>query len=945
MLKTRVSLLFFLFLITSSMLNAQQMVVVQNYTNDHFSNSRQHWSAIQDDYGKMVFGNSNAITMFDGVNWQYIHVPKGATVYSLDKSNNGTIYTGGEGDIGYLYADDLYQLQFESLLDKLNDAYHNFLYVRQTHYLNGNVYFRSSEQMMMYDEVKDSVFVLSSEFTFGNSFKIDDKIYVQLLGMGLYDVTDFTLKKVPISDEFKDDAIYGIVSIKNHFLIYSRKNGLQLWKNNELTALKSEANSYLSSHKGYRMVQLQSGIIAIATLTGGIVFIDEEGNLIQILNEESGLNNNSVYGLYQDRNNLLWAVLDDGISVIKEYNNYQKFDDLSGVDGLVSSVFELHNNLYYASNSGVYQAKSNNPLHFSKIIDLPSQSYKAINIENKIINATFDGLYEIIENRVNKISTTIYEELLQISNYEFLGWSKRQIFKLSYKNEEISEVLIIADIDKPKDWVELKESVFIVTVSSELHSLNLQNPETERNPITIVNESLYSIETFDGEILVGGSKGIYTFNNSTNRIALLEDLSELKQVTLLQECNENIWLRSSATSYKVTRTENNLSYTYKKFNDIGETGGVFGINCINDNIWFGLEKKIVAINRDYKNPQFNFSTNITRFSIGDDSLLYAGFTPINQKLALNFSRDKIRFNFASTNFYKPEFNQYQYKMQGFDAKWSEWTLETQKDYTNIPEGAYSFEVKSRNLLGDESDIASFPFTILPPWYRTWWAYTLYFITIVALLYLAYRVRINQVLRVQNVRNRIADDLHDDLSGTLIGISNFAKAISKNPNLETQSRFIGLIEKSADEAKEKISDIVWSINPAHDDWITFLAKCRRYASDIFESNGIEYELNLDQTFKGDLEMEIRKNLWLIYKEIISNIIKHADASFVNVTVNFSGNNYYLEVRDNGKSFDLATISGDGNGLKTVNKRVELLKGEVKLEPILNVGTIWKIMIPL
>lgn len=945
MTKTRILISFFLFLSTSGVLYAQQAVVISNYTTEDFANSRQHWSAVQDDYGKMIFGNSNAINLFDGSNWQYIHVPKGETVYSLDKSEKGVIYTGGEADIGFLYANELYEMQFSSLRNKMDAVYHNFLYVRQTHVIKDKVYFRSKEQLMMYDEEKDTVLVLPLELEFGNSFKIDDKIYVQLIGKGLYDATNLILKKIPDTELFADDTIFGLIPFNGDHLIYSRNKGLQLWNDGNFSAFGNDSENYLKVHKGYRMVQLQSGIIAIATLTGGIVFVKENGELLQVLDDNTGLNDNSVYGLYEDENNLLWAMLDDGISVIKMFSDYEVLNSSSGVDGIVRSVFNVNNHLYFSSNSGVFASKNEKPIRFHRIPQLPSQSYATIQLEHKIINATFNGLYEVIENKAVKLSNTIYEKLLPISDSEFLGWSNRQVFKLTTQNSNVIEVPVAHEIDKPKEWVLHDGNVYLVTVNSEVMSLSLTNLTVNALSLPQNKGTLFTIENFNDRLLVAGYDGIFVLNNSTNNFELFEDLSKFKQVTLLQGCKNDMWIRSSATLYKLTDSDGNLGFEHTKYNDIGENEGVYGINCINQTIWFGLEKRIISITDQYKNPTFDFSTNITRFSIGDDSLLYAGFTHFKDNLKLDFSRKKIRFNFASTNYYKPEFNQYQYKLQGFDLKWSEWTLENQKDFTNIPEGNYVFAVKSKNLLEDESDIAEFPFTILPPWYRTWWAYTLYLITFFGMIYGAFRIRLNQILKVQKVRNRIADDLHDDLSGTLIGISNFAKAISKNPNKDTQKRFIALIEKSADEAKEKISDIVWSINPAHDDWTTYLAKCRRYASDIFESNGIEYELNLDETYNADLEMEIRKNLWLIYKEIITNIIKHANATFVSIDVNFAGNTYKLEVRDNGKGFDLENLASFGNGLKTVHKRVETLKGEVELTSNLNIGTNWKIKIPV
>lgn len=211
-------------------------------------------------------------------------------------------------------------------------------------------------------------------------------------------------------------------------------------------------------------------------------------------------------------------------------------------------------------------------------------------------------------------------------------------------------------------------------------------------------------------------------------------------------------------------------------------------------------------------------------------------------------------------------------------------------------------------------------------------------------YLLYRFRINALLKEERTRNRIAQDLHDDLSGTLSSISFFSEAAKRGKDVNDSGKYLERIEESASEAKEKINDIIWSIDPENDDWMSFLAKCRRYASEVFESQNIEYEINFDKDFSVNLNLEIKQDLWLIFKEMVNNLVRHSGASNSTITIKKEGKHFYLKVSDNGKGFSDQEI-GSGNGIKNIKYRAERLGAVVKLESKPSIGTSWELRLPI
>lgn len=213
------------------------------------------------------------------------------------------------------------------------------------------------------------------------------------------------------------------------------------------------------------------------------------------------------------------------------------------------------------------------------------------------------------------------------------------------------------------------------------------------------------------------------------------------------------------------------------------------------------------------------------------------------------------------------------------------------------------------------------------------------------LYAIYRYRIYYTLREEHTRTRIARDLHDDLSGTLSSISLFSEAAQRGEgNNEESKRFLSIIDKSASDAKEKINDIIWAVNPSYDDWPTFLTKCKRFASDTFDSNNIEYDLDFDDDFNIPVNQELRQNLWLIFKESVNNLVIHSQAPKAKIKFKKNKNNIELIVSDNGIGFNIQELD-HVNGLDNIKYRAKLINGEAKLSSKPNMGTTWKFIFKL
>ncbi len=315
--------------------------------------------------------------------------------------------------------------------------------------------------------------------------------------------------------------------------------------------------------------------------------------------------------------------------------------------------------------------------------------------------------------------------------------------------------------------------------------------------------------------------------------------------------------------------------------------------------------------------------------------------------AIHLSHDQnfISVWFTALDFISPESNRFKYRLAGLEDDWNELRGERVARYTSLPPGDYTFELLGSNADGVWSQEPLLAYIrITPPFWATWW-FRLSMITMISLLLIAaYQYRVYHLLREEKTRIQIARDLHDEISSTLSSIHFFADAIGfQHVGKKEATRFLDLISTSSRDAKEKISDIVWIIRPEQDDWKSIRLRINRFTADLLEAKDIDYKLRFGSSIPENIKLHTKKNLWLSYKEILTNIVRHSEADRVEIVISYSKKNIYLKIEDNGKGFDIGQ-KYDGNGIGNIRSRIEELNGKCMLHSEPGSGTVWELYIP-
>lgn len=299
--------------------------------------------------------------------------------------------------------------------------------------------------------------------------------------------------------------------------------------------------------------------------------------------------------------------------------------------------------------------------------------------------------------------------------------------------------------------------------------------------------------------------------------------------------------------------------------------------------------------------------------------------------------------------WKPCHCTYRYQLEGLDQDTVMWNYPVAR-YTNLEGGDYTFWVQAQQN-GVWSKPSQIVFQVEKTITEEWWFWPVVAIYVLLLVgaaiyfFLLYNFR--QKLKVEHLRNRIASDLHDEVGATLSSIAIAARVVEKK--LDKQSPDLQLIldqiKSDSNNTIQTIRDTVWTLNPHNDSLPQLVEKMRSFAAQILTAKDValQFENHLEETSSTKISMEQRQNVYLIFKEAINNIAKHAEATKVNVELGVENGELRMRITDNGIGFD-STRTHEGNGLKNFKKRAEASFIDFKMFSEIGKGTQITLIVP-
>lgn len=305
----------------------------------------------------------------------------------------------------------------------------------------------------------------------------------------------------------------------------------------------------------------------------------------------------------------------------------------------------------------------------------------------------------------------------------------------------------------------------------------------------------------------------------------------------------------------------------------------------------------------------------------------------NNIVSYSNTQNSIGFRFSGLSFIDEKKIRYKYKLQGYDKNWSEPVMSNSVNYASLPPGNYVFKVIAANSKNQWSkEAATFQFEIVMPFYKTPWFVFLLITIMIFIIYFIRMQRLSQRYKIEKLRLTIARDLHDDVGSALGSINILSKTaarrLNKNSSKENIAPLFQKIGQSAEDTLEAMDDIVWSINPEKDKLHDLFVRMREFAIPLLEAKNIHSNFMIEGNATQAIPMILRRNVFLIYKEAIHNILKHSNASAVEIKLQSMPQLLSLSITDNGCGFD-QNQTNNRNGIKNIHNRSAMVKGTLAI----------------
>ncbi|MDQ8003882.1 MAG: triple tyrosine motif-containing protein [Pedobacter sp.] len=740
---------------------------IVNYDNTSYGGGTHNWDIQQDRNGVLYFANDEGLLTFDGSRWKIYPLPNKTIVRSVKIGNNNKIYAGGQGDFGYFAPDLSGRLVFHSLKNEIPEAHRSFADIWNVHSTADATFFRAANGIYRWKNNKISVFKSEAGWLYmgiGNQQIIAHDKAKGLLKLNVDRWEPAVTHPLPTDLSISSIAQYG----KDSVLVGTMWQGLLLLHNQQMQPVKNI--SYLSNITNTCIVN--NNLIGISTLDKGFYLFEKSGKQLYQLNKNSGLQNSSVLSLYSDKNANIWLGLADGISFIANSNaikhiNPPVFDNAGGHTSVLHN-----NNLYVGLSNGVYKLPLGNTTDvslaqsgFNPVANAFGQAWGMNVVNGKLLLGRHEGAFEIVNDQLIPIATgkgywnflsfpqpSTNRQLLLSGNYNGISVFEdiNQKLQLISNIGNFSESARFVLAEGNNIWVSHPyKGVYKITTSS-LRTTKVQLYTHKKGLPSTFNNHIYFVKN---KIVVGTEKGVYEYNSQQDRFepsSLFNPIFGNKYIRYLKDDAEgNIWFIEEKKLGVAQRKGNAYELLYITELNGKTLGGFEHINIINkNNIIIGAQKGFYHLNLEkylakYGKQQVRISL-VKAFGKAD-SLLFGGyFGDVNEDASqsiipkMRHALNSFHFEYSST-FTKNSANTfYTCYLKGFDENWSPLDKKTEKDYTNLPGGNYTFMVKTVDNLGNESIAATYEFTVFPPWYQSIVAYIVYMLMFFGIMYIVYK---------------------------------------------------------------------------------------------------------------------------------------------------------------------------------------------------------------
>ncbi|MDW3194555.1 MAG: triple tyrosine motif-containing protein [Cytophagales bacterium] len=958
--------------------NEHGVPVIRTFTPSDLGGHHQTYHGIHASDGYLYFANGNGILIYNGEDWNLI---KGRGIQTLLEAKDGTIYAAGASSFGYLKRSESGDLRFETLLTKLDSSKHQFDVSHFLYESDEKIFLIARFGILTYDQ--DTIISSYDKDTY---FRVsankgeDGLIFQEARSREILQISDGqigALQDSLLAKEIEQASIFRRFDKK--WLMASRRRWFYVL-NEDRTSGPVGISDQLFEKEMWGIDSLDKDLAVVRSYRDGMYFLDGEGNFINKITRKDGLADNLVFYSFKDRQGNIWACTDNGISRIENYGYLEYFKTRGSNGAAVLSIERLNNTLFTGKGQSVQKLlKKEESWEFDDPM-LTVYALQLIRIDGVNYTTSQRGFGKLTDKfeRLDRETVRCVHRSRTDPSLFFFG-SPKGVFSRKKSGENWGEpnwiegitahVQSITEDDEGNLWTgTLTSGVF------KIQSPMVNAVVTQVNFDSEIEISEYAdVHYFRGEILVVFNGGILYVNKASGLIEPYCDFGDLfcnSQVgaySLDFNANRNeIIVSSSEKIIKVglegAPTVDTISYAILNQKDYHYAAYLED----DGTTWLGGPAGLVRVDPDARRTTPGFFTKLQSITFGEDSTVH-----VTEKNELVFTEEvqDLRLNAAALFFESSDHNQYQFWLEGYDREWSDWTMESFKDYTNLKGGNYTFHVRSKNIYGQQGSQVSKSFAIEKDVFETLLFKLLIVLTGLFLLYYALKyastrrklkaLEVQQNLEMavtrereagfkavltatENERKRIAKDLHDGVVQQLAAIKVNLSIVELAVTTEAEKAAVQKALKISEQAAIETRGLSHQMMPKALIELGLVPAMEDVINNMFSINEINADFqhfNLRNRYENQIEISVYR----IFQELVNNISKHARAKKVDVQLIENDGNLILIVEDDGIGMD-KDLTG-GIGISNISSRLVTVDGKLDFSSGPNSGTIATVVIPL
>ena len=731
------------------------MPAVTNYLAKEYDAGYQNWACAQGRNGEMYFGNSHGLLVYDGYHWSLHKVPGNHIVRSVFVKGD-SIYVGAFEEFGYFKYSDAGVLQYHSLRKALKDFPMENNEIWNIVELNDIIYFQSFSAWFSYDGKMVRAFRDRKQQPL-YFYTQNGHVYSQMINSDFYEFDGKNFHLLFKRSKVNDDNVVALLpDRKDSFLMVTENNGLFRY-NGTVEPLKTDVDAELKRQRVNRAVMTADSTLMIGTVLNGIYAIDHKGHCLWHFNLDNRLDNNTVLGLFCDKDNNVWAALDDGIAYI-HYSSPVMLMTPGNHEiklGMVYDIAHRRNCFYLATNQGIYeynQSTGNLRLlphtegqnWYVKSID--GQLFAGNNAHTLLIEDNGDvSVVSNTNSSTSLIKCTLYgEEILLESSYANLRIYKKKNGRWVFSHVIKGFIAPVTHLEVDQSGViwasHMYQGVYKLVLNDDLSAVrNVKH--ISHLGLEYINSSI-QVMKIRGRIVFSSPNGFYTYDDIAQKIVPFGKLNAIQPYirnahSVVPVTNDRFWL-SGSHEYTLIDYKDG-EYVVKQRIQVR----LFDSPCIenyndvfvdNDMVYFNLNNGIARYSKEA-----NKVNSVQAFTLSLRSVICASPNkqekrlPLSGNVELESNYRDLMFRVSLPHYDKLPIH-FHYTLQGDGMTLTSNLKEPDVRYGSLNYGNYLFRVKAYDNLGQKVGEVEYNFTIARPFHLSYYAILFYILMLVGLIY-------------------------------------------------------------------------------------------------------------------------------------------------------------------------------------------------------------------